>query len=42
MLITDLADCRRIWCGGQPFPAFLPDIKQASMSFKVPVQFSIR
>jgi periplasmic protein TonB len=26
----------------QPFPAFPPDMKQASMSFNVPVQFSIR
>jgi periplasmic protein TonB len=26
----------------QPFPAFPPEIKQASMSFNVPVQFSIR
>lgn len=26
----------------QPFPAFPPDIKQASMSFSVPVAFSIR
>lgn len=26
----------------QPFPAFPPDIKQASMSFNVPIQFSIR
>ena len=26
----------------QPFPAFSPDMKQASMSFNVPIQFSIR
>jgi protein TonB len=26
----------------QPFPAFPPDMKQASMSFNVPVQFAIR
>jgi protein TonB len=26
----------------QPFPAFPPEMKQASMSFNVPVQFSIR
>ena len=26
----------------QPFPAFLPDMKQASMGFNVPVAFSIR
>ena len=26
----------------QPFPAFPPDIKQASMSFNVPIQFSVR
>jgi protein TonB len=26
----------------QPFPAFPPDIKQASMSFSVPVEFSLR
>lgn len=26
----------------QPFPAFPPDMKQASVSFNVPVQFSIR
>lgn len=26
----------------QPFPAFPPDMKQGSMSFNVPVQFSIR
>ena len=26
----------------QPFPAFPPDMKQASMSFSVPIQFSVR
>jgi len=26
----------------QPFPAFPPDLKQASMSFSVPIQFSVR
>jgi protein TonB len=26
----------------QPFPAFPPEMKQASMSFSVPVRFSIR
>lgn len=26
----------------QPFPAFPPDIKQASMSYSVPIQFSVR
>jgi periplasmic protein TonB len=26
----------------QPFPAFLPEMKQASMSFSVPVDFSLR
>ncbi|MDO9561259.1 MAG: energy transducer TonB [Bradyrhizobium sp.] len=26
----------------QPFPAFPPDIKQASMSYNVPIQFSVR
>ena len=26
----------------QPFPAFPPDMKQASMSFNVPIQFSVR
>ena len=25
----------------QPFPAFPPDMKQASMSFNVPIQFSM-
>jgi protein TonB len=26
----------------QPFPAFPPDMKQASMSYNVPIQFSVR
>ena len=26
----------------QPFPAFPPDVKQASMSFSAPVAFHIR
>jgi protein TonB len=26
----------------QPFPGFPPEMKQGSMSFNVPVQFSIR
>jgi protein TonB len=26
----------------QPFPSFPPEIKQASMSFSVPISFSIR
>jgi len=43
MLITDLADRTKYMVRrAQPFPAFPPDMKQASMSFNVPVLFSIR
>ena len=43
MLITDLADRRKYMVRrAQPFPAFPPDMEQASMSFSVPIQFSVR